>query len=147
MQKDYATTITEFARREKELAEINLSSWLRKRSPREPYLWQDRWVIVRGSYILWSHTQIDTQHPDIAKERKRFKQVVSFDDVQEIEPVMKGKKHNMFKIVVKSHQKNASVKEFVFKAKTETDRDHWVEQLMKYKEFHDDMMAFREKKD
>ena len=105
-----------------------LEAWLQKKTHKRPRQWHRRWVIVKDGHFLWNDKQRTIKDAKNAKERQKFHGSLSLMMVQKVEPVLDGKKKNKFKITAKSGT-HSKVKDYLFKAPTEDDRDHWVKSL------------------
>eukprot|EP00483_Globobulimina_turgida_P005264 UN05274 len=106
-----------------------LAAWLEKKQRSMPYQYQKRWVIVKGSHLLWSDIQRDIKNVKDVNERKKFNNSLNIMSITEIRVVKKGKTERKFAFNVGStKQKN----EYVWRCATKSDRDFWVKSLKKH---------------
>ena len=77
-----------------------LEAWLEKKSTSMGNGYQKRWVIVRGSHLLWSDIQRDTDNPKSATERKKFNNSVNLMAIKDIQLVTKGKTQRKFMLII-----------------------------------------------
>ena len=106
-----------------------LEAWLEKKSSSLGKGWQRRWVIVRGSHLLWSDIQRDIKNPKNAKERKKFNNSINIMSIKDVSPVTKSKSQRKFTLIVGTSGIKNKNKEYLWKCATTEDRDYWVNGL------------------
>eukprot|EP00483_Globobulimina_turgida_P009205 UN09224 len=106
-----------------------LATWLEKKQHSMPYQYHKRWVIVKGSHLLWSDIQREIKNVKDAKQRKKFNKSINIMSITEIRAVTKGKTQRKFAFNVGSKKKK---KEYVWRCATKSDRDFWVKSLAKH---------------
>jgi len=109
-----------------------LEAWLEKKSTSMARGYQRRWVIVRGSHLLWSDIQRDIKNPKDAKERRKFNNSINIMSIKDIQPVTKGKTQRKFTLIVGTSGIKNKRKEYLWKCATKEDRDFWVKGLQKH---------------
>merc|ERR1719295_106623 len=110
-----------------EAAFVEMKGWLEKRSGAVPFSWRERWVIVRESFMLWSDVEMGCGDPKDMKERNKFKHINLFqvDSVHRDDSGF-GKNKTKFKVTTII---GAKKKEYLWRCKTESDRNQWVLQM------------------
>ena len=109
-----------------------LEAWLEKKSSSLARGYQKRWVIVRGSHLLWSDIQRDIDNPKSMKERKKWNNSINIMSIKDIQPVTKGKTQRKFTLIVGTSGIKNKKKEYLWKCATKEDRDYWVMGLKKH---------------
>jgi len=108
-----------------------LEGWLEKKKPSPPYSWQKRWVVVKGSHLLWSDRQRTIEDPTKPEQRKLFNGFLNMIVIQEIEPLetKSGKKF----VLHARDSKRSGKRIYEWKAPSTSDRDYWVSGLIAHK--------------
>ena len=91
--------------------------------------YQNRYVVVKGNYFLWNDKKLNINDVTDTKQREKFKRHISFYLIDSCTP-LHTKSNNKFEVFVSrdpklKHKKNQERK-FIFKAKTQNERDDWV---------------------
>lgn len=107
-----------------------LEAWLQKKNTRGQ--WQRRWVVVKGSHMLWSDRQLPLTNPRDKQERDKFSGSVSVMNIAKVALVVKGKTQRKFKVVLGRQTKRKRRTDYVWKCATPGDRNHWVEGIRKH---------------
>lgn len=110
----------------------DLSAWLEKRRPEIPHSWQRRWVVVRGSHILWSDKQRTIDDAKDPQQRKQFNNWVNIMHISDIQAITKGKTQRKFQFVVERSRDHGKRREYVWRCSSEQDRAFWVEGLLQH---------------
>ena len=119
-----------------------LNAWLEKKSKSMGRGYQKRWVIVKGSYLLWSDVQRDIKNPKNIKERNKWNNSVNLMQIKEVKPVLEGKTQRKFKIMIKMSGIKDKKREYLWKCATKEDRDFWVDSLKKHISQMKSMIAY-----
>ena len=78
-----------------------LQAWLEKKSTTIGLRgYHKRWVMVKGSYLLWSDVQRDIKDVRNVKERKKWKNSINIMNIKDIQAVTAGKTQRKFKIFI-----------------------------------------------
>ena len=109
-----------------------LEAWIEKKSHSIAGVYQRRWVIVRGSYILWSDKLRVLRNPKSAKERKRFNNSINIMNIKNVTPVQDSKSQRKFTLIVGTSGIEGTHKEYLWKCATMEDRDYWVTGLRQH---------------
>merc|ERR1712228_861676 len=109
-----------------------LEAWLEKKQNSMPYQWQKRWVVVKGSYLLWSDKQRSIKDAKSVSDRKKFNNSINILAITLIDPVTKGKSQRKFVITVGNKEDNGKYKEYMWKCATMDDRDFWVKSMNRH---------------
>ena len=109
-----------------------LSAWLEKKSGKMGRAYQKRWVVVKGSYLLWSDVQRDIKNPKDVKERNKWNNSVNIMQIKQVKAVTEGKTQRKFRITVKTSGIKDKKREILWKCATKQDRDFWVNTLKRH---------------
>ena len=115
----------------------SLEGWLEKKKATAPWSWQKRWVVVAGSYILWSDKQQRRINPKDKAQRDAFGSSINLLSLKQLRAIEKGKTHRKFAF---TEQQSGTETEFVWKCATTKDRDFWVDGLQKHIK-HNEMLT------
>ena len=108
-----------------------LEAWLEKKQSSMPYQWQvlacipwllllsvclqKRWVVVNGSYVLWSDIQRNIKDAKSVSDRKKFNNSINILAITLIEPVTKGKSQRKFVMHVGKKEDKNKHKDYVWR--------------------------------
>jgi len=103
-----------------------LEGWLERYDDEKG--WQSVWVVIKGSYLLWSKEQLVINDTQNIRERRQFDKYINMMSIQSAKPV-KNEHHNCaFSFV------DSKLKKYLWKSTYEEDRDFWLDGLKKYRE-------------
>jgi len=110
-----------------------LCGWLLKRRTKMTSSWRKRWVIIKGTHLLWSATKKEIANPKDRRQRNEFGKsfdILSISNIQKVSSskssASESRKFSFYACCVgKTH---------VWKCKTSEDRDSWVDGLLKHQE-------------
>jgi len=115
-----------------------LEGWLEKqRKKRGTKTYQRRWVVVKGSHMLWSDKQRTIHDPKSKKQRDQFNNYINIMSIRDILPV-KTKSANKFSFVTGAGKQ----KMYIWKAASTEDRDHWVKGLRMHQDHVKSMINY-----
>merc|ERR1711879_579946 len=115
-----------------------LEAWLDKqRKKRGAKSYQKRWVVVKGSHMLWSDKQRYIHDIKSKAERDEFNNHINILSIQEIKPV-RTKSANKFSFTTGAGKR----KEYVWKTKSTEERDYWVRGLKKHQDHCKSMINY-----
>jgi len=120
----------------------DLEGWLDKKKKRRRTGYDTRWVVLKGSYILWGTERIPAKDiRNVFRERKRFKNSVDIMHITQIQPVTTGKQQNKFSFV-----DGDSKKEYVWKCLSTEVRDQWVKGLKDHQRHVKELVSYLQTK-
>ena len=109
-----------------------LEAWLEKKSTSIAQGYRKRWVVVKGSYLLWSDIQRDINNPKDVKEREKWNNSINLMSITSVEAVTAGKTQKKFKIFVGRGGIKNKRRDYLWKCATKEDRNYWVAGLKKH---------------
>jgi len=120
----------------------DLEGWLDKKKKRRRTGYDTRWVVLKGSYILWGTEKIPAKSiRNVFRERKRFKNSVDIMHITNIQPVTSGKQQNKFSFV-----DGDSKKEYIWKCLSTEVRDQWVNGLKEHQRHVKELVSYLQTK-
>jgi len=90
--------------------------------------WQNVWVVIKGSYLLWSKQQLVINDPQNIRERRQFDKYVNMMSIQSAKPVDNEHQNCAFTFV------DSKMKKYLWRSMYEEDRDFWLDGLGKYRQ-------------
>jgi len=104
-----------------------LEGWLEKLDGNG---WTMVWVVIKGSYLLWSKEQLTINDTQNIRERRQFDKYVNMMNILEAKPILNEHQNMAFSFVVDQGVR----KRYVWRSMYEEDRDFWMDGLRKYRE-------------
>jgi len=104
-----------------------LEGWLERLDKRG---WTMVWVVIKGSYLLWSKEERSINDTQNIHERRQFDKYLNMINILEVKPIVNEYQNMAFSFVVDGREK----KRYVWRSMYEEDRDFWLDGLRKYRE-------------
>jgi len=104
-----------------------LEGWLERLDKRG---WTMVWVVIKGSYLLWSKEERSINDTGNILERRQFDKYVNMINILEAKPIQNEYSNMAFSFVVDGREK----KRYTWRCMYEEDRDFWLDGLSKYRE-------------
>lgn len=144
VKKFRATGATKAVDGMKAISQIkDLEGWLDKKKKRRRKGYDTRWVVLKGSYMLWGTEKIAAKDiRNVFRERKRFKNSVDIMHITNIQAVSDGKQQNKFSFI-----DGETKKEYIWKVPMGTDaRDEWVQGLKDHQKHVKELVSYLQAK-
>jgi len=125
-----------------------LEAWLSKKSSGKLKKWNQRWVVVRGGFIMWSDRKRDISDAQIKdeKERGKWSKCLNLASLSQIDAVREGKTQRKLKFRAGAtsyiNRSNSKAKEYVWKCASAEDRDKWVEGIKQHQQHVQDIANY-----
>jgi len=104
-----------------------LEGWLERLDDRG---WTMVWVVIKGSYLLWSREERNICDTQNIAERRQFDKYVNMMNILEAKPIENEHSNMAFSFVVDQGAR----KRYVWRSMYEEDRHFWLDGLRKYRQ-------------